>query len=273
MTGMSKLWARGRGEAVVLITLALLGQAVAAGAAALATRDIFGALAQSGRPDGVALSLIAISGAGIALCRVCARIWGEQMGQSHAMDIRTALYCHASQMSRHDAATRRAGAVSLRFVGDLTALRSWVSLGLPQFLAAVILVPATLTVLFLIDPAIGRVTLPLFAVATVVMASLGRGLGAVNHDLRRARGDIAADLPERMPNALFLFAAGRMRKELLVLEKRTRAVISSSLRSDRKAETLCAVPEVLAGLAAAMVIWMGFATGWRLGLSRAHLLR
>lgn len=259
---MPKLSARGRGRSVALITLVLLAQAIVAGAAAFATRDLFGALAVAPRdPSFIALATIGVSGVGIAICRVNARLLGERMGQSYAFDVRKALYTHASAMPRELVANRRPGAMSLRFVGDLTALRNWVSLGLPALLAALILVPAMLGVLHLIEPAFFHVAAPLFAVAIGFMTLLGWGLKDANKRLRRARGRIAADMSERMSNAPFLNTVGRKSRELTLLEKRTRDLIRHTMRRVRMAEVVRAVPEVLAGLAAALVLWIGFKSG------------
>lgn len=256
---MPKITAQGRGRSIVFITLALLAQAIAAGAAAFATRDLFGALAsQSPNPSLVALATIGVSGIGIAICRITARLLGERMGQSYALDVRKALYSHASAMPRQLVANRRPGAMSLRFVGDLTALRSWVSLGLPALLAALVLVPAMLGVLYLIEPAFGQITAPLFIAAIALMALLGWGLKDVNQRLRRARGRVAADMSERMINAPFLNAIGRQTRELSLLEKRTRDLIRHTMRRVRMAEIVRAVPEILAGLAATLVLWIGF---------------
>lgn len=268
MTPIPKLTARGRGRSVALITLALLVQAVAAGAAAFATRDLFGSLAIEPRaPNLLALMTIAISGIGIAMCRITARLLGERMGQSYAYDVRKALYTHASALPRQLIANRRAGAMSLRFVGDLTALRSWASLGLPALLSALVLLPGMLGILFLIEPAFGLVTLPLFATAIILMALLARGLKDVNRRLRRARGRIAADMSERMANAPFLRAIGRKARELDLLEKRTQVVITQTMHRVRMAEIVRAVPEILAGFSTALVIWIGF----RSGLSTASI--
>lgn len=262
MTSMPKILVGRRGRDFALIVLTLLGQALAAGAAAFATRDLFSSLASgAASADLRALMVLAISGFIIAAMRLAGRLLGERMGQSYAYDIRRALYSHTSRMARQVVANRRAGAISLRFVGDLTALRSWASLGLPQLVAAFILIPVTLTVLFLIEPEFGLYTLPLFVIAIMIMALLGRSLPDVNRRLRSARWRLAADMSERMPNAPYFETIGRTGRELELIRKRTDKLITASMHRVRAAEYVRLVPEILAGLAAALVIWLGFRAG------------
>lgn len=262
MTSMPTLLAGRRGREFALIVVTLLGQAVAAGAAAFATRDLFGSLASGqGAADFRALGVLGLSGIAIAVLRVISRLLGEKMGQSYAYDIRRTIYSHTSRMARQSVANRRVGAISLRFVGDLTALRSWASLGLPQLIAAVILIPVTLAVLYLIEPEFGLYTLPLFVLAMVIMAWLGRSLPKANRNLRSARWRLAADMSERMPNAPYFESIRRTGRELELIKKRTEKLIDVSMIRVRAAEYVRAVPEVLAGVAAALIIWLGFQSG------------
>ncbi|MCB1977291.1 MAG: ABC transporter ATP-binding protein, partial [Nitrosomonas sp.] len=76
------------------------------------------------------------------------RRFGEILGQSYARDVRIALFDHASRMWPRDLAARRAGYLSLRFVGDLTALKDWPGRGLPLLVEGVVMLPAAVVILF-----------------------------------------------------------------------------------------------------------------------------
>ena len=259
MTSMPRLLDQGRWRQLTLITLALIGQAAFGAVAALATRDLFAALASapSLAANPVPLALLGASGAGIAACRYAARLLGERLGQDYAHAVRRALFSHTARMPRQRVATRRAGAMSLRFVGDLTALRSWASLGLPRLISAAVVLPTMLAVLFVIEPAFGWLATPIFVLALIAIALMGLPLPTLNRELRRARGRMAADLSERMPNAPFLHASGRTGRELALIDRRTATLRSSSMARVKLAETLRAVPEVLSSLAGAGVIGIG----------------
>lgn len=259
MTSMPKILGKRRGREFALIVFALLGQATAAGAAAFAVRDLFSSLAaRQGFTDFTPFLVLGLSGLAIAILRVFSRIVGERMGQSYAYDIRCEIYSHTSRMARETVANRRSGAISLRFVGDLTALRSWVGLGMPQLVAAVILIPVTLLVLYLIEPKFGLYTLPLFIIAVVIMAVFGSKLPEANRYLRSARWRLAADMTERMPNAPYFESIGRTRYEMDLIKKRTDTLIDASMERLKSTEYVRAVPEIISAIAAAMIIWLGF---------------
>jgi ATP-binding cassette subfamily B protein/ATP-binding cassette subfamily C protein CydC len=256
---MPKILGGRRGREFALIVFALLGQATAAGAAAFAVRDLFSSLAaRQGFTDFTPFLVLGLSGLAIAILRVFSRIVGERMGQSYAYDIRCEIYRHTSRMARQTVANRRSGAISLRFVGDLTALRSWVGLGMPQLVAAAILIPVTLLVLYLIEPEFGLYTLPLFILAVAIMAVFGSKLPEANRYLRSARWRLAADMTERMPNAPYFESIGRTRYEMDLIKKRTDTLIDASMERLKSTEYVRAVPEIISAIAAAMIIWLGF---------------
>ena len=58
------------------------------------------------------------------------RVLAERLGQSDAFDVRMMLYDPLAARPSRALQGRSRGGVMLRLVGDLTALRPWVSLGL-----------------------------------------------------------------------------------------------------------------------------------------------
>ena len=112
-----------------------LAQAGLAVALALLIRDTFdrfatgGALQQSASlpVTAGALLLLAVAAAGL---RWRERIDAEQLGQSYVQQLRLLLFDHLSQATQRTLLRRSRGGALLRFIGDLGALRQWVSLGL-----------------------------------------------------------------------------------------------------------------------------------------------
>ncbi|MEL6319018.1 MAG: hypothetical protein AAFR16_15395, partial [Pseudomonadota bacterium] len=129
----------GEGRWRWLAATAFLGvaQAVAAGVAAFATRDVFAALHRGGGDDPDAAGAIAVliaAGGVIAIARLAARAMGEHLGQRYATAMRHRLYAHLARLPGRLSADRRPGALSLRFVGDLAAARLWVGQGLARLI-------------------------------------------------------------------------------------------------------------------------------------------
>jgi ABC-type transport system involved in cytochrome bd biosynthesis fused ATPase/permease subunit len=232
---MPHLTENGRRRGLFAVSLVTLVQGVAAGVAALATRGLFEAMqAGSPLPPGLLAALIG-SGLVIAGARVLSRLMGERLGQSYALDIRLALFDHASGMPASAVAKRRSGYMSLRFVGDMTAFRNWLGKGLPRLIAAVVMIPTACTVLWLLEPRFALVVAPLFAVMLVTLAIAGPKL-----ELDRI---------------------GRRPTELRQLRKRTEKMIHAALHRLFWAEMLKALPDAVAGVAACAVIVTGAQTG------------
>lgn len=252
---------RDRGRRLAAIAALVLFQGCAAGGAAFATRALFAAMHGSDALPPAALAALVAAGAAIALTRVAARVLGERLGQDYAREVRAALFDRAARMPARAVAERRAGYMSLRFVGDMTAFRNWIGLGIPRLVAGAILIPATLVILVLLDPVFGLVVLPVIGVTLLCSLAGGRRLVGLQRTLRQRRARIAADMAERMPLAPHLDRLGRRGKELALLDKRTDALIRAALRHRRLAETLRALPELAGGLAAALLILAGYAQG------------
>jgi ABC-type multidrug transport system fused ATPase/permease subunit len=193
-------------------------QASALAFAAFATRDAFAAL-HSGAPLAARTMLaLALSGALAAACLFMARRQAEALGQSYAMSLRLVLYEAIARLpkSRHE--QRRIGALSLRFVGDLSAARLWYGRGLPDLLTALVVLPGAVLILFALDPALAAIGLAPLALALAGMGGLAFHLEQRHRRLRRRRASIAIAMIERIAIAPDLDLIGRTDKELRALD-------------------------------------------------------
>ena len=264
---------RDRGYLIAILIVLALIQALSIAAAAFSTRWLFMALHDAWRTGVMenhhklwhllppaALLVLGGSGLVIAVARVLFRRFGEILGQSYARDVRIALFDHASRMWPRDLAARRAGYLSLRFVGDLTALKDWPGRGLPLLVEGVVMLPAAVVILFLIDRGFGVIGLCLACLALLALAVMARGLLQAHQRLRTRRALLAADLTERLPIAPELAALGRRTTEKNLIIKRSAALMEAAVRRITRSETLHAVPDALTGIAAALLIWWGAGT-------------
>ncbi len=262
MNSLPSIAADGRGRRVGVLALLALGQATAAGIAAFATRDIFLALGQG---DGdiplTALLALALSGLAIAGLRVREQVVAERVGQEYAAAVRLKLFRHVSRLSARKVAERRAGSLALRFVGDLQAVRGWISKGLARLISAAIVIPITATVLFLLDPVLGVAAAVPLALGLGLMAVVGAALGPAHRRLRARRARLAADMSERLPHGPELRLLGRLDIERAQLAKRTEALIEAAVERMRRVAWLQAVPDAVAGAAAAALLCAAWGTG------------
>ncbi len=265
MSALPPISGNGRRKGIAVIIGLALGQAASAGIAAFATRDVFAAFRDlSATVPVVALTLVALSGLAIALLRYHERVVAERVGQDYVAALRVKLFKHLSRVSARDIAQRRSGALALRFVGDLSAVRGWVSLGLARLISSLIVLPLATAALFLLNPSLGIAAAIPIAVGLGAMALAGPRLGPTHKRLRNRRARLAADMSERVPHAPELRLLGRMRTETRHILKRTENLIDAALERARGAALLRAIPDAVSGLAAAAVFLaalMGGASG------------
>ncbi len=262
MSTMPPLFGQGRARGIATIVALALGQAASTGIAAFATRDVFAAFrdATAGAPF-IALALVACSGLSIAAMRYRERVVAERVGQDYVAALRVELFQHLAHVSARDIARRRSGALSLRFVGDLSAVRNWVSLGLARLISSLIVLPLATAALFLLNPHLGLAAAIPIAVGMVAMALAGPRLGPAHKKLRSRRARLAADMSERVPHAPELRLLGRVKTETRHIIKRTENLIDAALERARGAALLRAIPDAVSGVAAASVFAAALASG------------
>lgn len=259
---LPRISGEGRRRSILFVAILALGQAAAAGIAAFATRDVFAALRlKDADLPTQALSLIVLAGMAIALFRVGERLVAERVGQDYAASLRLKLFKHLSQMSARDVSKRRKGALAMRFVGDLSAVRGWVSLGIARLISASIVLPVATAVLFFLNADLAQAAAVPVVLGLLAMAFIGPRLGPAHKRLRARRARLAADMSERVPHAPELRLLGRSAIEVAHLQRRTEKLIISALERARGAALLRAVPDAVAGLAAAAVLWMALRSG------------
>ncbi|MGF1554472.1 MAG: ATP-binding cassette domain-containing protein [Paracoccaceae bacterium] len=262
MSRVPRVLAGERRRGIALVAALALGQAAATGVAAFATRDVFAAMreAAAGVPAAALWSVFG-AGAAVALLRYAERVVAERVGQDYAAALRAGLFRHMTRVPAREVANRRSGALAMRFVGDLSAARGWVSLGVARLVSASVVLPAATGVLFALDPALGAAAALPVVLGLAAMALAGPALGPAHRRLRARRARLAADMSERLPHAPELHLLGRVGIEMDRLERRTERMIVSAVARARGAAFLRAVPDAVSGAAAAGVLWTALLTG------------
>ena len=259
MSTVPAIFGGGRSRGVALVTASAVGQALAAGVAAFATRDIFFALHHGeGRVAGLSLLLLFLAGVSVAVLRVYGRVCAERLGQDYAISLRRALFKHLAYMPAGAVAKRRTGALALRFVGDLATARNWVGLGVARLISAAIVLPAAAGVLLALNPSLAVAALVPLIVSIAVLGAVAYRLAPLHRELRKERANLAIDMMERVSNAPELLLMGRARQELRNLNKRGRRLRVAAVRRVRGAASLKCLPEIGTAAAAAALLYMAF---------------
>lgn len=261
MSRLPRVLGEGRARDAALVCLAGIGQAAATGMAAFATRDIFSALNGSGSRLLPSLVMLAAAGAIVAGLRIASRTIAERLGQSFIISLRRRLYRHLAGLSRSDLADRRTGALGMRFVGDLTAARGWVSLGLTRIYSACVILPGAALALYLLNPALAAAAAIPIVVALLVMVGLATTLERLHRRLRSKRASIAASMMERIAVVTELDLMGRTEKELAALARDGDSLRGMAVDRMLAVSCLRAVPELGAALAGVALLWTAARTG------------
>lgn len=244
MTRLPNFLAGERIPDAVALPLLSIGQAVFLGIGVFATREAFGALHAGTSLESWTLWKLIGSGVLAAALEVVRRICAERLGQSYASSMRIALYTHLAGMRKSELDARRLGALSLRFVGDLSAARNWFGWGLPRVISAAIVLPGAAIVLWLLEPRIALVGCIAMGLTIGLMAIAAIGFEMLHLTLRSRRANIAIAMMERIAIAPLLDLMGRTQQELKVLEERGRQLRRDATARAWRAGVLGAIPQI-----------------------------
>lgn len=256
----------GGGRRKYLLRLVLNGvaQAGAAVMAAAASQRLFSAsLADAAAPalpgQTIAAPALAFVAAIAALgwLRRRERINAERLGQDYVGEIRIAAFDHLCRLSLRAHGKLRKGALMLRFVGDLTALRQWVSLGVARLMVAGPMLAGCLIGLILLSPLVGAAVAAVAVAGGLVILALGWRLDRVIRNARRRRGRLAAALGERLARIATTNAFARRGAERRAMKKLTRRLAGAMIARAGAIGAMRATAQISIGLATAAALVAG----------------
>ncbi len=238
-------------------------QAGAAVVAALAVEQAFSRLGAANSWSTIVAVAIALAAAGLlsAFLRGRERIEAERLGQSYCHDLRMHLFDRLTRMSPRSIRSRSVGSTALRFVGDLSAIRKWVSLGLARLTVGVTMIVATIAALIVLDP--------LLAAATGAAAALG-GLGAIaqgpalrraTREARRRRSRLAGQITEAISAVGVVQANNAVGYERRRVRRRSRRLRAAMIDRARRLGMLQAIAEGTSSAAIGVLLVVALVAG------------
>lgn len=227
----------GKGRWVLLVSLvgASLVQAAAAALVAWCIQRVFDGLLSGGGGDpGASAAMLGLIFAGSACAAALLEIFrtwaGEKLGLGYVADVRNALFEKVMRASPAEIAQRREGGLMLPFVGDLTAVKKWVSDGLVR------LISASATAILLLG-ALALESVQLAAAAGAVVAAAALAVVLLNGPLSRAievmrarRAAVANFVSSSIRAAQTVQAFDRQRREAERLSRRNDSLMESGLK-------------------------------------------
>lgn len=166
------------------------------------------------------LNLILWIGSGLIVTAVCMgwlcmmeRVDAERIGQSYIHQVRMTLFKHLSTLAPRALQRRSRGAIVLRFIGDLGALRRWVSLGLVRVSVAGLTTFSALLALSVINWRLSIVVTAVLGFGALYALRLGRYMRETVKESRRRRSYLAANVNEKVATMAVVQVFGQSDRE------------------------------------------------------------
>lgn len=145
----------------------------------------------------LAVGLLACTGLA-AWLRWMEQVDAELLGQDYVHRVRLRLYDKMCRCAPRALSRRSTGSTMLRFVGDLNALRRWVSLGLARIIVAIIVAILALGFLAYLDRYLALVSFGLLSLGLIWNLRLGPRMHQTISEARRRRGRLAGNINEKI---------------------------------------------------------------------------
>jgi ABC-type multidrug transport system fused ATPase/permease subunit len=201
---------------------------------------------------GFALAHAVLSG-----LKVLERMDAERMGFDYTAEVRLELFDRMTQLSPRAFGARNEGVMLVRFVGDLTALKQWVSNGLVRLCVAMVLMVSLLAACAWISPPLALTlggVLALGACGALVMSNPLRG--AVRRQ-RRHKALLSGFVAERVLAMSTLRSSGGASRERKRVEQRSLNARGASIERAGAAGGMAAVIDLTLACATVATVVVG----------------
>lgn len=181
----------------------------------------------------------------------------EKVGYDVVRRLRMAMYGHLQGMTPRQLQHRARGGLLLRFVGDLSMFRTWISRGLLGGLTAAIVLFGTLAVLIWLDPWIGLSIVAVLAAGAVASLGSGRRMRSATRMMRRRRSLLISNIDEQMNTLPVTQVSGRARGEYARLSRQNESLNQALFRIARLRGRLRGIASASGLLAVVTVMGVG----------------
>ncbi|GEC03609.1 hypothetical protein SSP24_12640 [Streptomyces spinoverrucosus] len=211
-------------------------------------------------PTALAIGLAA-SACATVLLKAAGEPLAERLAQSYVHSVRMRLFDHVAGSQAWGPDRRTIGVTVLRFTGDASALRLWISKGVAPLLVDGVFVTCALVVLAVIAPGVGAISAALILLAAGAVALLGRRLRERVRETRRHNGRLAAFVNERVTHTAVMQSLGRVAQERRVMRRRSRDYGRAMVRQARLTGAMSATAEACGIGILLIVVTVGLLAG------------
>lgn len=266
--GLPRPIERGRIGSFVLLVAIGVGQAVGAIGLALLVQLAFETIVTAwASPDAAddpdwrrllgIVGLLVGAVAVMAVCRAGERSVAERMGQHYVQQVRDRLFRHLTRVPARVLGRKASGSLLLRFAGDLSALRSWVSLGLSRLVVSGVAVVLVLAVLVTIAPRLTIAVTMALGIGTLCTIAVGMSLAAASRTARNRSAQLTGEVSERLSNVGVLQSSGQEQRERRRIGRKGARLADAMITQARAAGAARGVAEATGGVATIAVLIAG----------------
>jgi len=217
----------GIGEVAALIAFVFLLRAVvnalAPGVVGAAAATVWStALAQS-----ALLCAVALAYGGL---RAAEFNFSERIGYRIVRDLRMRMYRHLQGMTQRQFQGRARGGLLLRFLGDLSMTRLWISRGILGGILALIILVGTLTVLLFFNVWMSLSIIGVLCLGAAASLAAGRKMRRATRTMRRRRSLVMSNIDEQMNARSVAQVFGRTAGEFARLSRQNDALTRALVR-------------------------------------------
>jgi ABC-type multidrug transport system fused ATPase/permease subunit len=185
------------------------------------------------------------------------RVRAEQLGQEYVREVRGALFTHMHRLAPRTLRSLSQGGLLLRFLGDMTPLRQWLSLGVARIAVACTVLPIGLAALAFLSWQIAAGVAAVFACGALGLAAFGRHVRRSTRDVRRKRARLATNVNERLAAAGVAVVHHQGRRERRRLRRQGGALLRAAIARARALGRLRASSRITGGLATLCALLIG----------------
>jgi ATP-binding cassette, subfamily B, bacterial len=209
-----------------VVVLAIV-QAVTLGAFLLLARSLFDAMAAGPIDHARVLRMIWVLIAVLLLNAIARGVEftvSERMGYELIRQLRMRMYRHLQGMSPRQLQGRSRGGLLLRFTGDLSMLRTWVSRGLARGLVSAIVATSVLGVLVYLNLRLAATVAGVLVLGAAALRYLGPQLHRITRRVRRRRSLLTSNIDEQINALAVVQVSGRSNGEHARLSRQNDAM-------------------------------------------------
>lgn len=200
---------------------------------------------------GLCLSVFAL-----AWLRLQENVQAERLGQSYVTDVRSTLFRQLCQLSPR-AIQSSHGSIFIRFVGDLSAVRRWISQGLARLTVAGITAVGALGALAFVAPVLAVSVSLIIGLGTVGVLRFGIPMQEAVRTARRRRSRLAANVSSKISAFPVIQVFGQTRRERRRMEGDSQRLSEAMITQAAAAGRLRAITDATPVLATAMALVIG----------------